>query len=105
MRLEAANLRAKLEQAQREIAQLSTMAESAKSIASLEPPDDLTQIRGIGPKFARALHAMDVRRIAQIAEWTDIEIERIADHLKIRPERIHREQWVDSARGLTTATH
>jgi predicted flap endonuclease-1-like 5' DNA nuclease len=62
--------------------------------------DDLRRIRGIGPKFERALHDLGVRTYAQIAEWTDADITRISNELGTRVDRIHREGWVAAAQKL-----
>ncbi|TNE29351.1 MAG: hypothetical protein EP350_09845, partial [Alphaproteobacteria bacterium] len=39
--------------------------------------DDLTRIKGLGPKIAALLNGCGVTRYAQIAEWDDAEIDRI----------------------------
>jgi NADH-quinone oxidoreductase subunit E len=62
--------------------------------------DDLKQIRGIGPKFERALHARGIRSFSQIAAWTASELEELARALRVKPERIRKEDWVGRARAL-----
>jgi predicted flap endonuclease-1-like 5' DNA nuclease len=62
--------------------------------------DDLTRIKGIGPTFDRALRAAGVRSFAQIANWTDDDVIRIAGVLRARPDRIRREDWIGGARRL-----
>jgi NADH-quinone oxidoreductase subunit E len=62
--------------------------------------DDLTEIRGIGPKYERQLRAIGIQRYAQIAAWSDAEIEDVAKKLKLRGDRIRRDGWVESARRL-----
>lgn len=66
--------------------------------------DDLTLIRGIGPAFARALNEQGVTRISQIAGWKDEDLEDVAARMRIRPERIRRAGWVESAQELLRAT-
>jgi predicted flap endonuclease-1-like 5' DNA nuclease len=64
-------------------------------------PDDLKRIRGIGAGFERALIEIGVTKLSQIASWTPEDVARIAARLKVRPERILRDGWVESARRLT----
>jgi predicted flap endonuclease-1-like 5' DNA nuclease len=47
------------------------------------------------------LRASGVTSVAQVAAWSDEDIERLAPTLKVTPERIHREAWVEQARVIT----
>jgi predicted flap endonuclease-1-like 5' DNA nuclease len=67
---------------------------------SLAAPDDLKRLRGVGPAFERALRALGITTFAQIAEFTEADIERVAQSLKLKPERIRRDDWVGNARAL-----
>lgn len=72
-----------------------------KALQSGPPPgDDLRRIKGIGPKFEKALHEMGVRSFAQIAAWTDEDVARIADKLGARIERIQKDGWIAAAKKL-----
>ncbi len=62
--------------------------------------EDLEQIRGIGPAYARKLHAAGVHTFTQIANWSEADIDDIAAQLKIHAARIRRADWVASARQL-----
>jgi predicted flap endonuclease-1-like 5' DNA nuclease len=64
------------------------------------PGDDLTRIKGIGPTYDRALRAAGIESFAEIANWTDDDVTRIAGVLRARPDRIRREDWIGSARRL-----
>jgi predicted flap endonuclease-1-like 5' DNA nuclease len=66
------------------------------------PPDDLKRISGIGPAFERALHAQGITRFAEIARWSNEDVQRVAEALGIPPQRIERDGWVESARELAT---
>jgi predicted flap endonuclease-1-like 5' DNA nuclease len=60
----------------------------------------LTNIRGIGPKFQRMLHALGVTSVSQVAAWEDADVERIAEALNIPASRIRKADWVAHAREL-----
>jgi predicted flap endonuclease-1-like 5' DNA nuclease len=65
--------------------------------------DGLRGIRGIGPAYQRALRERGIERVEQIAAWTEADVAEIAAKLKIRPERIRRENWVGQAQELLKA--
>jgi len=64
------------------------------------PPDgdDLTRIKGIGPKYARALYAIGVTRVAQIAAWADDDVHRAATQLGVKAGRVR--AWIRAAGAL-----
>lgn len=61
--------------------------------------DDLTKIKGLGPKAAAALKAEGVTRYAQIAEWSDEEIAAWDSKINGRG-RIARDDWVGQAKAF-----
>jgi predicted flap endonuclease-1-like 5' DNA nuclease len=68
--------------------------------ASTHGADDLTRIKGLGPKLATTLADLGVTRFAQIAAWDDAEIDRIDSALGRFQGRIRRDEWVAQARLL-----
>jgi predicted flap endonuclease-1-like 5' DNA nuclease/chromosome segregation ATPase len=62
--------------------------------------DDLRQIKGIGPSIEKILHELGFFRFRQIAEMSEIEIDRVARQLKGFRSRIYREDWIGQARML-----
>ncbi len=62
--------------------------------------DDLTRIKGLGPKLAEQLRGMGVTSFAQIAGWDDAEIDRIDEQLGRFRGRIRRDDWPQQARFL-----
>lgn len=85
----------------------SALAERDRTIADLTAKlkkpvaaDDLTRIRGIGPKFAKKLGALGITSFKQIAAWTDADIDRYADELGTRAKRIKSAGWRESAAEL-----
>jgi predicted flap endonuclease-1-like 5' DNA nuclease len=94
-----AELESKLAERDAEIARLrGELEETIAWQPALE--DDLTKIKGIGPKFASALHALGVHRYEDIAGWTDEDVARFADALKVPRARIDKGGWIAAARAL-----
>jgi len=65
-------------------------------------PDDLTRIKGLGPKAQSTLTAAGVVRVEQVAAWTAADIEKYDTLLNARG-RIVRDDWVGQAKQLTKA--
>ena len=64
--------------------------------------DDLTRIKGVGPKLAATLHGLGVTSFAQIAAWDEAEIDRIDGQLGRFEGRIRRDDWTGQARLLAS---
>lgn len=64
-------------------------------------PDNLKQIKGIGPKIEASLYAMGIFHIDQIAAWTRANIDWVDAHFAFKG-RIRRERWVEQAQQLGT---
>lgn len=62
--------------------------------------DDLTRIKGLGPKLASLLRDQGVTRFDQIANWSDEDVARVDGTLGKFKGRITRDQWVEQARLL-----
>lgn len=62
--------------------------------------DDLTRIKGLGPKIAALLAELGVTSFAQIASWSDEDVAEIDAKLGRFSGRITRDQWVMQARLL-----
>ncbi len=61
--------------------------------------DELTRIKGIGPKLNTLLNELGIFHFSQIAAWTPEQCEWIDDHLAFKG-RVQREGWVEQARRL-----
>lgn len=61
------------------------------------PHDDLCRLKGVGPKFAEALHALGFDRYDQIASLTPTEIERVDGQLGAFKGRLTRDRIVEQA--------
>ena len=62
--------------------------------------DDLTKIKGLGPRLAVLLHSLGVTSYAQIAGWSETEIDRIDAQLGSFAGRIRRDNWLEQAQFL-----
>ena len=63
--------------------------------------DDLTRLKGVGPKLVAQLHEMGITSFAQIAGWSDADIDRIDAQLGRFKGRIRRDDWVEQAKLLS----
>jgi predicted flap endonuclease-1-like 5' DNA nuclease len=64
--------------------------------------DDLTRIKGVGPKVQAMLHGLGVTSFAQIAAWDDAEIDRIDGQLGSFAGRVRRDDWKAQAALLAS---
>lgn len=63
-----------------------------------ESPDDLKHIHGVGPALERFLHKRGVFWFSQVATWSQADIDKFEFLLPNFSGRIHRENWVRSAK-------
>jgi predicted flap endonuclease-1-like 5' DNA nuclease len=70
---------------------------SAKTGRAPARTDNLRAIRGIGKSMEHSLHGLGIRTFEAIAAWTSEDIEKFAALLKLTPQRIRRDRWVQSA--------
>ncbi|QFT59976.1 50S ribosomal protein L21 [Sulfitobacter sp. THAF37] len=61
--------------------------------------DDLTQISGVGPVIVEKLNGEGITTFAQIAAWTDADVEAIEEKLSFKG-RVGREDWIAQAKEL-----
>lgn len=98
-RVELTQQRTELEACRAELLQ-SRAAAPALAARGVKPPQGLRRIRGIGPAYQRVLEHEDVTRVQQVAAWTEANIAFFAEKLRIRPDRIQKEDWVGQAKLL-----
>ena len=61
--------------------------------------DELTRIKGLGPKMVDMLNAAGIFRFAQVAAWTEGDVAALTRRFE-RPQladRIERDRWVEQA--------
>lgn len=81
---------------------VSVGAEQQQVAAGQAAPtvDDLTRLKGVGPKLVAQLAELGVTSFAQIAAWSEADIDRIDGQLGRFAGRIRRDSWVEQARLL-----
>ena len=68
-----------------------------------DEPDDLEQIRGVGPVLHRKLNELGIHSFRQIAAWTDDDIDWFTAELGSFAGRVRRDKWVERAAELMRA--
>jgi NADH-quinone oxidoreductase subunit E len=86
--------------AELESARVPAAATATASKPSAKAPQGLRRIRGIGPAYQRVLEQLGVTRVEQVAAWTASDVASFAQKLKIRTDRITKDDWVGQAQRL-----
>lgn len=64
------------------------------------PPDDLTRIKGLGPKAAEQLKLLGITRYAQLGVLGSAECVVLDEQMGVFRGRLERDRWVEQARYL-----
>ncbi|MGF1502378.1 MAG: hypothetical protein ACFBSD_11235 [Paracoccaceae bacterium] len=73
--------------------------------AAPSEPDDLKQIRGVGPKMESVLNANGIYLFAQIAQFEAADLVWLNRAIESFPGRVERDDWVGQARLLHEQKH
>lgn len=65
-------------------------------------PDDLKQIKGVGPKMEGLLNSLGFFHFDQIASWSDQQVAWVDANLEGFKGRVSRDNWVEQAKVLAT---
>jgi len=65
-------------------------------------PDDLRKIKGLGPKMQTLLTTLGITTYAQIANWSEADLDDLDTKLGAFAGRPRRDQWVEQARLLSS---
>jgi predicted flap endonuclease-1-like 5' DNA nuclease len=84
-----------------EVEAVEAMAYTAPKIVEATA-DDLTKLSGIGPTLASKLSDLGVRTFADIASWTQDDLDHYDKQLKLLG-RAARDKWVDQAKQFKEA--
>lgn len=72
------------------------------SVAASPDGDDLRKLKGVGPKLVALLQSMGVTSFAQIAAWSEADIDAMDAKMGSFAGRIRRDNWVEQARLLAS---
>lgn len=75
-------------------------AETGQVSAAAEG-DDLSRIKGVGPKLVTLLGSLGITGYAQIAAWTDADLDELDGKLGSFAGRPRRDNWVEQAKLLS----
>jgi predicted flap endonuclease-1-like 5' DNA nuclease len=67
--------------------------------------DDLKRIHGIGPFIERKLNEIGITTFRQIALFTSDDVARVGEAINFFPDRMVRDNWMDSARAIHKADY
>lgn len=73
------------------------VARPSPEVPKADGADDLTRIKGVGPKLANALRELGITSFAEIASWDEAEIDRVDAQLGRFQGRIRRDDWKTQA--------
>ena len=76
-------------------------APKAEATATASGADDLKLLSGVGPALEKKLIEAGVTSFAQIAAWTDADVEEFGEKLSFKG-RIEREGWIEQAKELAS---
>ncbi|MCC1491868.1 50S ribosomal protein L21 [Cognatishimia sp. F0-27] len=71
----------------------------AEDAGAASGADDLKQLSGVGPALEKKLHEAGITTFAQIAAWTEEDVEKFGEVLSFKG-RIEREGWIEQAQKL-----
>ena len=87
-----------------EVRRLRARIAELEAASSPEPQtvdeNDVTAIKGIGPKIAEILAGLGITTLQQIARLTEADLDRIGEHLPVYGDRAKDDRWVEQAREL-----
>jgi predicted flap endonuclease-1-like 5' DNA nuclease len=72
--------------------------------AAVGAPDDLLQLKGVGPKLNTLLTGLGITRFDQIGAWTADDVAKVDAELGSFKGRIERESWIEQAGLLATGS-
>lgn len=90
--------KAKAEEAAPKAAAPNAAAKAAPKAAAGN--DDLTQLNGVGPAFAKKLNAAGVTSFAQVAAWTDADLDALDAEIAGVKAKAETGEWVKQAKEL-----
>ncbi|RED12963.1 helix-hairpin-helix domain-containing protein [Pontivivens insulae] len=91
---------AKMGDAMEDAAMSAAKTSKAASEIAEHVIDDLTQIKGVGPKMANELNELGITTLREIAEMGERQIDELSAQLSAFRDRPVRDDWVGQAKAL-----
>jgi predicted flap endonuclease-1-like 5' DNA nuclease len=63
-------------------------------------PAGLRAIKGLGPKYQKQLGELGITTPAQLAAWTDADLDRVAAHLGMPRKKLEKLGWIAAAKAV-----
>ena len=82
----------------------SLVKERFAALAAVEP-DDLKEIKGVGPVLEGMLHELNIKTFEQIAAFDAEDVAMVTAALTKFKDRVTRDNWVDQAKALYAEHH
>ena len=95
----AAEKKAEAPKAEKKAAAPKAEAKSAAKKAAASN-DDLTQLAGVGPALAKKLNEAGVTSFAQIAAWTDADMDALGETVTGLKAKAEKGDWINAAKAL-----
>lgn len=71
-----------------------------KKAAAKAGNDDLTKLDGLGPAFAKKLNEAGITSFAQVAAWTDADLDSLNETISGLKAKAEANNWIEAAKSL-----
>jgi large subunit ribosomal protein L20 len=90
-----------------ELDQAAAAAQVREKFAALADvePDDLKEMKGVGPVLESMLHELNIKTFEQIAAFDEEDVAMVTAALTKFKDRVTRDNWVDQAKALYADHH
>ena len=86
------------------VSKAATEEKASDNTATPDEPDDLKQIRGIGPALEKRLLDAGIFSWAQLAQLSESDCADLAGKLSVSVDKIMKQGWIDQAKALSNAS-
>lgn len=77
---------------------------AAPKAAAKAGNDDLTKLDGVGPAFAKKLNEAGVTSFAQVAAWTEADLDSLNETVSGVKAKAEANNWIEAAKALASGT-
>ncbi len=87
-----------------QVAAAAQVREKFAALADVEP-DDLKEMKGVGPVLESMLHELNIKTFEQIGAFDEEDVAMVTAALTKFKDRVTRDNWVDQAKALYADHH